>query len=167
MKEILLIRHGKSDWDHPGLSDHDRPLNNRGRRDAPRMAAALRERGVVPGSIVTSTANRAATTAEVVAEGLDVPGERIIRIPDLYLASPRTILRVIQGLDESTDTVLLFGHNPGMHETVNLLCEGGYVEEFPTLAVAWIELPVEFWGEVEWGTGRLLERLVPRQLDGI
>lgn len=164
MKELLLIRHAKSDWDHPGFSDHDRVLNERGRRDAPRMAIALRERGVSPGLVVTSTAVRAATTAEVVAAGLGYPEDRISRRPELYLASPQTILRVIQGLEEDEETALVFGHNPGMHEAAALLGDEGGLESFPTLAVARFELPVECWGEVEWGVGRLVDFIVPRGL---
>ncbi len=163
MKQLCLVRHAKSDWDHPGLSDHDRVLNERGRRDGPRMAAALRSRGVVPDLVVTSTAVRAATTAEMLAEGLGVPKERILRLPELYLAQPRTILRVVQGLDEAVGTALVFGHNPGMHEAVCLLGAGG-IESFPTLATAWFEVRAEHWGEIEWGDGRLLELLVPRAL---
>jgi phosphohistidine phosphatase len=165
MKQLLLIRHGKSDWDHPGLSDHDRPLNDRGRRDCPRMAEALKSRGVAPDLIVTSTAVRAATTAEAIAGGLGVDPAAIVKRSELYLAPPQVILRVIQGLDESAETVLVFGHNPGMHETVERLCGGEGVDEFPTLAVARIELEVDHWGEVEWGDGLLIERLIPRGLD--
>lgn len=164
MKQLLLIRHGKSDWDHPGLSDHDRVLNERGLRDAPRMADALKRRAIVPDLIVTSTAMRAATTASMIADGLGYPAERIVKVPDLYLAPPRTILRVVQGLEESAETVLIFGHNPGMHEAVNLLCEAPGLEDFPTLAIARIELSAEFWGGVEWGGGLLLEYLTPRSV---
>ncbi|MBL9159108.1 MAG: histidine phosphatase family protein [Verrucomicrobiales bacterium] len=164
MKQLLLIRHGKSDWDHPGLSDHDRVLNERGLRDAPRMADALKKRGISPDLIVTSTATRAATTASLIAEGLGYPCEEIIKVPDLYLAPPRTILRVIQALEENKDTVLVFGHNPGMHEAVNLLSEASGVEDFPTLAMARIEVDVEFWGEAEWGSGLLVELLTPRSV---
>ena len=164
MKQLLLIRHGKSDWDHPGLSDHDRILNDRGMRDAPRMASALRERDIVPDLIVTSTAVRAATTASLIAEGLGYAEEKIRKVPDLYLAPSRTILRIVQGIDEGAGTVLLFGHNPGMHEAANLFCEGPGIEDFPTLTVARIELSVTHWGEAEWGDGVLLERIVPRSL---
>lgn len=164
MKQLLLIRHGKSDWDHPGLSDHDRVLNDRGLRDAPLMAAALQRRGILPDLIVTSTATRAATTAAMIAEGLGYPAEQLVKVPDLYLAPPRTILRVVQGLEESAGTVLMFGHNPGMHEAVNLFCEAAGLEDFPTLAIARIELGSDHWGEVEWGGGLLQEYLTPRSV---
>jgi phosphohistidine phosphatase len=165
MKQLLLIRHAKSDWDHPGLSDHDRPLNDRGRRDCPRMAEALRSRGITPDLIVTSTAVRAATTAEAIAGGLGLDTAAIARRSELYLAPPQLILRVIQGLDESAETVLIFGHNPGMHEAVGRLCGDEAVGDFPTLAVARIELDVDHWGAVEWGDGVLLECIVPRGLE--
>lgn len=166
MKELLLIRHAKSDWDHPGLSDHDRPLNGRGLNDAPRMAAALVQRGIMPDAIVSSTAVRAASTATILSEAMKFPGESIIFLPELYLAPPRTILRVIQKLDESTSTVLIFGHNPGMHETVDLLSGDSGVDAFPTLAVARFEFPVDFWGAVEPGSGLLVELIIPRSLGG-
>ena len=165
MKQLLLIRHGKSSWDHPGLSDHDRPLNDRGRRDAPRMAAALKQKGVKPDLILSSTAARAATTAQAIASGLDFHESDIEYDSDIYLASTSTLLRVIQSLDESLNTVLMFGHNPGMHETVDRLARDGSVDHFPTLAVGRLELTVDYWGEVEWGSGLLLECLIPRELD--
>jgi phosphohistidine phosphatase len=164
MKQLLLIRHGKSDWDFPGLSDHDRTLNERGQRDAPKMAAALLQRGISPDSIVSSTAVRALTTARILGDAMGVSSGKLQTDPDLYLASPRTILRRIQQLDESADTVMIFGHNPGMHETVNLLSDSTVVEDFPTLAVARFEFSVSFWGEVEPSSGLLLEMVTPRAL---
>ncbi len=164
MKQLLLIRHGKSSWDLPGRSDHDRPLNDRGERDAPSMAAALQQRGVKPDQIVTSTALRARTTALMIAEGMRYPPAQIIEVSDLYLASPRTILTQVQQLDESHETVLIFGHNPGMHEAVVQLTNDISVQEFPTLATARIEFDLDYWGEVEWGTGLLLELLTPKSL---
>lgn len=164
MKQLCLIRHAKSDWDHPGLSDHDRILNGRGRRDSPRVAQVLRRLGVAPDLVVTSTATRAAATARMLAEGLGYPEDGIVGLPELYLAPPRTILRVVQGFDEAAETALVFGHNPGMHEAVNLL-GSGVVEFFPTLATAWFELKVDHWGEVDWGDGRLRELILPRTLE--
>jgi phosphohistidine phosphatase len=164
MKKLLLIRHGKSDWGHPGVPDHDRVLNERGLRDAPRMGQALKKRGIVPDRIVSSTATRSVTTASMVAEGLGYPFERIVTTPDLYLAPPQTILRVVQSLEETAGTVLIFGHNPGMHEAVNLFCPSPELEDFPTLAVAWVEFAADYWGSVEWESGRLREFLIPRSL---
>lgn len=164
MKQLLLIRHGKSDWDSPGLNDHERTLNDQGQRDVLKMAAALWQRDVRPDRIVTSTAVRALTTARMIGEAMDYPIEQIEADSNLYLASPQTILRKIQQLEEEADTVMIFGHNPGMHEAVNLLSDSTVVEDFPTLAVARFELSVGFWGEIEFSTGVLLERITPRFL---
>ena len=164
MKELLLIRHGKSDWNDPAPTDHDRPLNARGRRDAPRIAEALAERKVSPGLVVASTAVRAADTARRVAESLGFAPSGIVHLPELYLASPRTILRVVQNLDESASTALVFGHNPGMHEAANLFAGDAEIEEFPTLAVARIRLSSDHWGSADWGDGTLLELILPRKL---
>jgi len=164
MKQLLLIRHGKSDWDHPGLADHDRPLNARGLRDVPKMAAALIQRAVKPDLVVSSTAVRAATTARMIAGAMGYPLEDIIEVPGLYLAPPGVILRAVQQLDESAGTVMLFGHNPGMHEAVNAFSGDGQVTDFPTLAVARIEFEVEHWGLVEWGSGLLVDLITPRHL---
>lgn len=164
MKNLILIRHAKSSWDSPALSDHDRPLNARGMRDAPAMAAALGQRGVRPDGIVSSTALRAATTAEIIAEGLGFAVEGIVRTRDLYHASAREILRVVQQLDEEWETALLFGHNPGMHEAVDLFSGEWGAGEFPTLATARFELRVDHWGEADEGCGLLLELLTPRML---
>ncbi|HQZ28058.1 MAG TPA: histidine phosphatase family protein, partial [Verrucomicrobiales bacterium] len=105
MKQLLLIRHGKSDWDSPGLNDHERTLNEQGQRDVLKMAAALRQRGVEPDLIVTSTAIRALTTARMIGDAMACPIGQIQADSDLYLASPQTILRKIQHLDEDADTV--------------------------------------------------------------
>ena len=164
MKQLLLIRHGKSDWDHPGLTDHDRPLNDRGLRDAPRIATALIGRGVRPDLIVSSTAVRALTTAQLIAGKMGYPPENILEAPALYLAPPGVILRAIQQLDEAAGTVMIFGHNPGMHEAVYAFAAGEEVADFPTLAVARIEISAEHWGSVEWDSARLLELRIPRGL---
>jgi phosphohistidine phosphatase len=162
MKQLLLIRHGKSDWDRHGLTDHDRPLNDRGLRDAPRMASALIGRGVQPDLIVSSTAVRALTTAQLIAVKMGYPLENILEAPALYLAAPGAILRAIQQLDEAAGTVMIFGHNPGMHEAVYAFAAGEEVSDFPTLAVARIEISAEHWGSVEWDSARLLELIIPR-----
>lgn len=164
MKQLLLIRHGKSAWDIPGVNDHDRTLNGRGERDAPLMAAALQQRGVSPDAIFTSTAVRAETTARLIADGLGFSASQITTNQDLYLASPRTIISVIQQCDESVDTLLVFGHNPGMHDATDLISNAAGANSFPTLAVARFEMTVDHWGEVDARTGLLLETFSPKTL---
>ena len=164
MKELFLIRHGKSSWDHPNLSDHDRPLNHRGERDAPRMARAFVKRRIEPDQVVTRTAIRAKNTAFRMAATMEIPGQCIREENDLYLASPHTILRIVQSLDESLETVFLFGHNPGMHEAVVRFSGSSAVPEFPTPAVGRIQFEQSYWGEIDWGSGNLAELILPREL---
>ena len=112
MKTLLLVRHAKSSWDHPGVDDHDRPLNARGRRDAPEMGRRLAERGLVPDRILSSTALRARTTAQLIAEGLGFDVDRIILDERLYAASADEVLRVIGEIDGDVGTAMVVGHNP-------------------------------------------------------
>ncbi len=129
------------------------------------MAAALKSREIEPGHIASSSAVRAATTARILAERISYPEAKIIYDRSLYLASAREILTVVQQFDESVETAFLFGHNPGMHALVNRLALSDPVDEFPTLAVGWLNLKIEFWGEAEFGCGTLTELLTPRTLD--
>lgn len=165
MKHLLLVRHAKSDWSGD-LGDYDRPLNDRGRRDVPAMADALRERGIQPDRIVSSSALRAFTTAFGLAEGLGFVPSEIERSRDLYLANPQTILQAVRSLDDAADTALIVGHNPGMHETVCFLCSEENIEEFPTLAVAHFTWDSSSWSQLDFSKATLVEFLAPKKLAG-
>lgn len=153
MKKIILIRHAKSAWDQPSLADHDRPLANRGLLAAPKMGQRLSEKGIKPDRIISSTAERAKSTAQLVAKELNTPEETIWLDRDLYHASAHTMISILKKLPESIQTVLLVGHNPGMNELVYLL--GGKIENLPTAGVfavkssdQWKEFDprrVDFW----------------------
>ena len=160
MKTLLLARHAKSDWDDPALSDHDRPLNARGLRDAPVSARRLVDDGIRVRHIVSSTALRARSTADEYAAAfrLDVADE-----PALYLASASTILAVASRLPDEADVAMLVGHNPGMQDAVAELT-GEYVE-FPTCAVAECAVDVDSWAELIEGSGRLVRLRIPADLD--
>lgn len=167
MKELILIRHAKSDWGEPGLDDHDRPLNERGLRDAPLVGRALRERGLVPEALMSSTALRALTTARLMAGVWGWAGEEIGQRAALYLPRLEVVLEVIRGLDESLNTVVLFGHNPGFHEAAWSMARREDRDEllqFPTCSVAWFRLPVECWGLADFGEGELVDFLYPKGL---
>lgn len=157
MKTLLLARHAKSDWDMAGLRDHDRPLNARGRRDAPAMARRLRDEGVDLQRIVSSSATRAHSTADAYAAAF---GLAVIEDPALYAASARTILAVAAMLPDDVGGAMLVGHNPGMADAVEELT--GSVVEFPTCAVAECSVDVGSWSELIEGSGRLLRLRTPR-----
>ncbi len=145
-RTLILMRHAKSSWDNPAWTDHDRPLNDRGDRDAPRMAAVLNERGLTPSRIVSSTAQRARRTAELVAEGLHFTGEIVLE-PRLYLASPGDWHEVVRSLPDEHETVLCIGHNPGLEQLLRKW--SGEEIEMPTAAIAVVDVPASPWGDYE------------------
>ena len=162
MQTLLILRHGKSSWKHPGLADHDRPLNKRGLRDAPRMGRLLRDEDLVPDRIVSSTAVRARTTAELVADELGYHGT-VECSRDLYLASVPDIIRVLGNVGGDASRLLVVGHNPGHEELVAALTGG--VAALPTAALAQVDLDVDVWSELTTSTrGRLVNLWRPREL---
>lgn len=156
MKTLLIMRHGKSSWDNPGLADHDRPLNQRGKRDAPRMGRLLRHEGLVPDLILSSTARRALTTAEAVAEtsGYD---EMIEVSQEFYPGDPDSYLTVLQLVGDDVERLLIIGHNPGLEEFLEGLT--GRWERLPTAAIAQVSLPVGHWRDLDQDTVGRLENL--------
>jgi len=133
--KIVMIRHGKSDWSS-GTEDYDRPLNQRGETDAPRVARELMKRGIVPDKIITSSALRAQTTAELMAR--EFRCREIDSTQDLYLADPEVILdTVLSDMDDKL-TILLCGHNPGISQAAGQML--GEEIQMPTCAAVMIEL---------------------------
>lgn len=130
MKKIILIRHAKSAWDNPWLPDHDRPLSDRGLRDAPIMAKRLKKRKIQPDLILSSTAIRAVETAKIIAKELEFPEEEIVYEKNLYHAPPNKILKYIHLQKDSKDTLVVIGHNPGFNELIEYL--GGNLDNLPT-----------------------------------
>ncbi|MGW9632319.1 SixA phosphatase family protein [Agromyces sp. NPDC055520] len=150
VKTLVLMRHAKSSWESPGLADHDRPLNDRGREDAPRMGRRLVERGIEPDVIITSTAERARSTAALVAAELGTPARRVIADERLYAASVDTLLRVIRSLDRRVATAMLVGHNPEMTELATRFSKSA--EAMPTAAIAVFTFGTDSWAEVRTAT---------------
>lgn len=144
MKTLLIMRHAKSSWDNPAQDDHDRPLNARGRRDAPRMARWLAEHDLLPDLIVTSSARRARETAELMSEHLPYDGDPEVN-SRLYHASPATWGEVIRALPDSTQRALCIAHNPGIEQLVTALAD--QPTAIPTAAVTRVELEIGRWAE--------------------
>lgn len=164
MKTLLLLRHAKSSWKNTRLADHDRPLNQRGKQDAPRMGKHLLRNDLVPDLILSSTAERASATAEAAALESDFQGE-IIYTRRLYHAWFETYIEELRHLPDRYDRVMLVGHNPGMEELVEEIT--GSYESMPTAALAQIELPINSWGDVDEGIeGRLVNLWRPKDLPG-
>jgi len=162
MKTLLLLRHAKSSWDDGNLADFDRPLNGRGRRDAPVMGRLLAQHELTPDLIVTSAARRAAATAELVALAAEYTGD-IQYTNELYLADPETFLDVARDTADTVTRLLLVGHNPGIEELVTDLA--GHEERMPTAALACFRLSIERWGDLMDETAaELLHLWRPKEL---
>jgi phosphohistidine phosphatase len=162
MKELLILRHAKSSWANSRLADHDRPLNERGRQDAPRIGRLLRQQELIPDLIITSSAERALTTAELVAyhSGYEA-GLQVTRA--LYHAGPESYLAQLRQVDETHKRVMVVGHNPGMEALIEELT--GHYERMPTAALAHITLTVSRWSNCRDGiTGDLLDLWRPKEL---
>lgn len=154
MKTLLILRHAKSSWNNALMGDHDRPLNKRGRFDAPRMGRLLRKQELTPDLIITSSAERAMTTAELVAEACGYEDE-ILVTRSLYHAAPEDYIEALQKLGGEHDVVMVVGHNPGMEELVEELTDE--YERMPTAALAQVTLPINNWEKMTIETRGALE----------
>ena len=167
MRRLHLLRHAKSSWDDPALSDRDRPLAPRGRKAAARIARWAGKHDVRPRLVLCSGARRARDTLEGVMPGLDTPE---VRIEDgLYAANAQALLERLRTLPDDVDEAMLVGHNPGLREVLLLLAEPGELRErarakVPTGALATLEVTVASWSELGPGCARIVAFVVPREL---
>ena len=169
MKTLTLLRHAKSTWDDPVSRDFDRPLNKRGHRAAQTIGREMRRLGLEFDRVAASPAARVQETLDGVAEGYGrslEPGfdQRI------YLASPETLLDIARSTDDTADSLLIVGHNPGLEGLAMLLAgesalRSELAEKYPTATLAVISFPVERWSDVAEGTGTLSRFIRPRDLD--
>jgi phosphohistidine phosphatase len=162
MKTLTLLRHAKSSWADPTLDDFDRPLNPRGRRDAPEMGRRLKARGDTPDLIISSPARRALATARMVVREIAIPEDRIIEEPALYHASAGKIMSIVRSLESMAEHLMLVGHNPGFNDFANSLTDT-QVDNLPTAAVFQVEFDVDDWSAVAAGKGRLVRFDYPKR----
>lgn len=169
MSHVLgLLRHAKSDWE-AGLADFDRPLNRRGRRDAPRLGHWLRERNWRPRLVLSSPAERARQTLEAVLEQASLHDVELHWDEGLYLADRETLLERVHGLPPATDSVLLVGHNPGLEQLLTYLSRTpvpatGSGKRFTTANLALLRLDGD-WKDAGRGTAELVELVRPGDLE--
>lgn len=150
MKTIFLVRHAKSSWDDAALPDRDRPLAERGERDAPEMARRLAKRGVEPDLILSSPAKRALATAKIIARELDYKRKDIETDDRLYPGQVSELLSMIHALDDRFERVMLFGHNPAMAELAHHLSSS--ITRMPTCAIAEFSFDAKSWSELDSAT---------------
>ena len=165
MKQLLIFRHAKSDWNTPYAFDHDRPLSRRGVAAAKRMGRFLDRLGQVPDQVISSSAVRAWRTVELAAQAGAWPCP-LEATDDLYDTTSDEMLEIIRGCSDTNSRLLVAGHQPTCSTLAGRLIGSGQIR-FPTAAMARIDLPRDRWGSVRWGGGRLVWFVTPKLLKSV
>jgi phosphohistidine phosphatase len=163
MKTLYLLRHAKSSWDNLGLDDIDRPLNERGKRDAPFMGQKLKEIGVLPALIIASPAKRAKKTAKKIAVQMGYDEAKIVLKRNIYEASLSDLLELLR--KQKVDSLMLVGHNPELTALYNFLCPI-FIPNIPTAGVVGINFPIASWQEIHHHQGEQLFFEYPKRYFG-
>ena len=162
MKTLLILRHAKSSWSDPGMTDYDRPLNDRGKGDAPRIGRLIADQGLVPDVILSSSAKRARKTAKKVVAGGELPCEPQL-LDEFYLAPAETYIETLRQQPDELQRIMVIGHNPGLEELVVMLT--GTSLALPTAALVQVDFDIATWFELPGaGQGTLVAHWEPRDL---
>ena len=158
MKTLYVVRHAKSSWDDAGKDDFDRPLNERGKRDAPRMGKRLKEKDIIPHLMLSSPAKRAISTCKRICEVLKYPEEKIKTDRELYHANEEEILEVVRQTDDKYSSLMIFGHNPGLTDFVNAMMddEAHAIDNLPTCAVVSFKINTDSWRKIQMGEAKFV-----------
>jgi phosphohistidine phosphatase len=162
MKLLSLVRHAKSSWKDASLGDFERPLNKRGRRDAPRMGQRFASVEPAPDLILSSPAERAAHTARVIAEEIGYAVEQIRLEKRLYLATSAEMIGVVQELDDRLGHIALVAHNPGLTALCGVLARAN-IDNVPTCGIVRMQLEIDAWRDTEQGCATLLDFDYPKR----
>lgn len=163
MKTLLLMRHAKSSWKQENLSDHERPLKKRGRKDAKQIAKIINEQDLVPDLILSSSATRAVETAEVIVKSLNYINE-IIYSDALYMGEPGDFVAVLKTLDNHIDKVMIVAHNPGLEAYLQII--DGEIESMPTAALGYLVVNIDKWKDISFDTmGDLIGFWSPKSIE--
>lgn len=162
MKQLLICRHAKSSWKDINLADIDRPLNKRGRMNAPEMGRRLKHRSLKPDLIVSSPARRAFATAARIGGELDIPRKNIQIADDVYNSYPAKLVKIVQCFNDVHDRVMIVGHNPEITVLANLL-GGLHIDNVPTGGIVALNFDVSSWKNVSEEKGDLIFFDYPRK----
>ena len=170
MKTLTILRHAKSSWDESGLSDFERPLNDRGTKAARRIGEELQRRGMRFDHVLASPAVRVRETLDGVADGYGADFE-VAFDERIYMATVGALLEIVRGIPDDSKRPLLVGHNPGLELLLSRLTRGHdggprdkVLGKYPTGALAVVQLPAKLWREVAEGSGEIVELILPREL---
>jgi phosphohistidine phosphatase len=156
MKTLFIIRHAKSSWANFGQSDFDRPLNDRGKTDAPAMALKLLKKNIAIDTFVSSTANRAASTCKAFADAYNIGHSQILFKTELYNAPEHVFYEVLLSLPAQASNVAIFAHNPGISEFANAMCEHVNIYDMPPCGVFAVSVDINNWADFNFATKQFL-----------
>ena len=163
MKKLFIVRHAKSSWDFPELDDFDRPLNKRGKANAPEMGRRLAEKDVLPDLLISSPAKRAAATARRIAEAIHYDKNKIIKEQEFYHGGVQNFVNIISQQEKDINTLMVFGHNPGLTDLANYLANAG-IYNIPTCGIVEIDFDSDDWSDVAKGKGKLVSFDYPKKV---
>lgn len=158
------MRHAKSSWNNPGLRDFDRPLNNRGKKDAPKMGQYLKSLDIIPDEIFSSTAERAKSTILKVIREMDLPVSKITWDENLYFNGSKSYIDAIRNAHHSSEIVMTVGHNPMTEDAVSVLSGNTSKKAIKTATIACFEFAVDSWNDIQFGPDALKWIVGPKDL---
>jgi phosphohistidine phosphatase len=162
VKKLFLVRHAKSSWSFPELDDFERPLNKRGKRDAPFMGKLLKEKKIKPDLLLSSPAVRAYITARTIAGEIKYPVKKLQTNELLYHGSIKELIVSIKKTDKKNNSLMVFGHNPGLTEFSNYLTDK-YLDNIPTCGIVEIDLRIDDWIEIDEDSGTFINFEYPKK----
>lgn len=166
MKRIILVRHAKSSWKNDDLSDFERPLNDRGKRDVITMGERFKKYRYRPDVMVSSPAKRAKVTAKGLAEAIEFPEDKMLLTDNLYMASERIYYEILHEMPNKIDTAMLVSHNPGTTHFINHVSDA-FIDNVPTLGIGVVEFDIGDWRDVASGSGKLVLFDFPKNTQSI
>lgn len=165
MKHLYLIRHAKSSWSDPRLSDFDRPLNKRGKRDAPSMGERLASASITFDQMVSSGAKRARKTARLIAKQINYPKEDIVYHNEIYTSDLMKLLSVVKQTDSKVESLALVGHNYVITECAEWLT-GERLDNIPTSGIVAVQFRIKNWGDIDYQNGKMIFFDYPKRHGG-
>lgn len=163
MKEIIVVRHAKSDWGNEGLKDIDRCLSERGYTDAYQLADWFSANKSKPDILLTSPAVRALSTALIFARAIKLPLFKLQLEPDIYEADTETLLKLLWQQKDEVTSLMLFGHNPALTDLCNELAEEFYLDNLPTCGMLFMQFDCKKWRELKSKSGKITDHVFPKE----